>query len=153
METILLEKIRQIFAGEKIEERENGVWVTLKKNDLLKSVQALLDTGARLSTITALLADNEETELLYHFVLEKTALNLRITTQNNRIISITPICLAADWVEREIHDLYAVDFGGHPDLSRLLRPAELKIGYYREPGGAAGKVLREQKKTEMKNAL
>ena len=152
METSLLEKIRQTFAAEKIEEIKNEIWIMLETKDLLTRVQSLLETGARLSTVTAIFK-GDETELLYHFALGKISLNLRVTTQNNRIVSITPICLAADWVEREIHDLYAVDFSGHPDLSRFMRPAELEIGYYREPGGAAGKALREQKKPEVKNAL
>ena len=36
------------------------------------------------------------------------------------ISSVTPIWRAADWYEREAHDLFGVDFDGHPDLSPLL---------------------------------
>ena len=34
--------------------------------------------------------------------------------------SVTPIWRAADWYEREAHDLFGVVFDGHPDLSPLL---------------------------------
>ena len=34
--------------------------------------------------------------------------------------SVTPVWRAADWYEREAHDLYGVSFDGHPDLSPLL---------------------------------
>lgn len=36
------------------------------------------------------------------------------------ISSVTSIWQAADWYEREAHDLFGVDFDGHPDLSPLL---------------------------------
>ena len=34
--------------------------------------------------------------------------------------SVTPVWRAADWYEREAHDLFGVAFDGHPDLSPLL---------------------------------
>ncbi len=34
--------------------------------------------------------------------------------------SVTPVWRAADWYEREAHDLFGVAFAGHPDLSPLL---------------------------------
>ena len=34
--------------------------------------------------------------------------------------SVTSVWRAADWYEREAHDLYGVSFEGHPDLSPLL---------------------------------
>ncbi|WP_347221931.1 NADH-quinone oxidoreductase subunit C [Mycolicibacterium poriferae] len=34
--------------------------------------------------------------------------------------SVTSVWRAADWYEREAHDLFGVHFEGHPDLSPLL---------------------------------
>ena len=34
--------------------------------------------------------------------------------------SVTPVWRAADWYEREAHDLYGISFDGHPDMSPLL---------------------------------
>ena len=36
--------------------------------------------------------------------------------------SITPLCPAADWNEREVYDMYGVTFDDHGDLRRLLLP-------------------------------
>jgi NADH-quinone oxidoreductase subunit C len=38
--------------------------------------------------------------------------------------SVVPLWKGADWMEREVYDLYGVRFPGHPDLRRILMPAE-----------------------------
>lgn len=37
-----------------------------------------------------------------------------------RLPSVTSVWHAAEWYEREAHDLFGVEFEGHPDLSPLL---------------------------------
>jgi NADH-quinone oxidoreductase subunit C len=37
-----------------------------------------------------------------------------------RIASAVPLYASAEWMEREVWDLYGIRFDGHPDLRRLL---------------------------------
>jgi len=41
-----------------------------------------------------------------------------------QVFSLTPIWKTADWHEREAYDLVGIDFIGHPDLRRILLPAD-----------------------------
>jgi NADH:ubiquinone oxidoreductase subunit C len=43
--------------------------------------------------------------------------------------SVVPLWKAANWLEREVFDLFGVDFKGHPDLRRILMPQNYAEGY------------------------
>ena len=47
-----------------------------------------------------------------------------------KIQTVSDIWKAADWYEREIHDLYGIEFEGHEDMSPLL----LYDGFEGHPG-------------------
>lgn len=48
--------------------------------------------------------------------------------ENPEIESLCSIWRSADWLEREVFDMYGIKFLNHPDLRRILMPADWK-GY------------------------
>jgi hypothetical protein len=125
----------QIPGAGPVEHRDDGLWMTAPGLDVLAMTALMHRIGARLSTITGLAIQNGETAIIYHYCLGAFTINIRTTTRDRAIPSITPLNKAADWSEREISDLYGVAFLGHPNPSRLLRPPSLSPGFFRNPCG------------------
>jgi NADH-quinone oxidoreductase subunit C len=69
-------------------------------------------------------------ELNYHLVSlpRRTRIRLRtsVSAQHPVIASLVPVWPGANWLEREIFDLFGVRFEGHPDLRRILLPEEFE---------------------------
>ena len=65
-------------------------------------------------------------EVVYHMVSLKTKRQccVKVTTDRDHpsVPSVEPIWLTANWNEREIYDLFGIQFPGHPDLRRIMMP-------------------------------
>ena len=65
-------------------------------------------------------------ELNYHLVSiprrEKVRLRVWVSGKDPVVDSLVPVWPGANWLEREIFDLFGIRFNGHPDLRRILLP-------------------------------
>jgi NADH-quinone oxidoreductase subunit C len=63
-------------------------------------------------------------EVVYHLYSVARGHRLRVKARvpepEPRVASVTPVWPGANWMEREVWDLYGIRFEGHPDLRRLL---------------------------------
>ena len=50
-------------------------------------------------------------------------IKVKLEEENPKVYSLVPIWKAADWLEREVFDMYGIHFDNHPDLRRILMPA------------------------------
>lgn len=135
----IVSTLTRLAGATAVESRCDGLWMAAPALDVQQMASDLHQLGARLSTISAVMLPGGETEIIYHYLVNRQAINIKAQTQNNTLPSITPVVPSANWIEREIHDLYNVNFSGHPNLARLIRPRQLENGLFRQPGGAASK--------------
>ncbi len=67
-------------------------------------------------------------ELNYHLVSiprrNRVRLQVRLNSQDPVVDSLVPVWPGANWLEREIFDLFGIRFTGHPDLRRILLPED-----------------------------
>jgi len=47
---------------------------------------------------------------------------VRLSSGDAVVDSLVPVWPGANWLEREIFDLFGIRFNGHPDLRRILMP-------------------------------
>jgi NADH-quinone oxidoreductase subunit D len=74
-------------------------------------------------------------EVLYHYSNDETGCFITVKTfirdrENPSTESIAPFLPAAEWIEREIHDILGIDFKNHPDMRRLILADDWPEGVY-----------------------
>ncbi len=98
-------------------------------------------------------------EVVYHLLSYKHRHGIVLKVEADRaapsVPSVEGVWKTANWFEREIFDLFGVDFPGHPDLRRIMLPDDW-VGHplrkdYQEAGGWHGMSnVRENPLVELK---
>jgi NADH-quinone oxidoreductase subunit C len=70
------------------------------------------------------LGEEPRFEMVYHLYSvgknQRLRVKARVSEQACEIDTLCPLWASANWMEREVWDLYGVRFTGHPDLRRIL---------------------------------
>ena len=100
-------------------------WLALDAAKVRELAKAMNEIHARFITITAYqLPKDEGFRLEYHWDLNGQLLGFSFPLAGKSIDSIFDLTEAADWIEREIHEEYGLDFTGREYEPLLLRQGE-----------------------------
>jgi len=133
----VLQGLKNRFAADILEVLDKSpkrVYIEIKPEAIRKTALFLYkDLGCRFN-IASGMDTRRHFEILYHFILEdlnlQMSLRVKLPKDKPEIDSLAPQLEAANWVERELHELLGVNFRGHPDLRKLLLPDDWPPGVY-----------------------
>jgi len=130
-ETKILDLLKEKFPGE-----VKGVLTSLgdevaviDKKALLPIVTYLKNKPCEYTMLLDLscvdyIGENPRFEMVYHlFSLprnKRLRIKARLAEDDLRIPSLTGLWKNANWLEREVFDMFGVNFEGHPDLRRIF---------------------------------
>jgi len=93
------------------------VVIFLKKNNSTKFRQ-LIDI-----TAVDYIGSDNRFKMIYLFLSHEYNLRINLSfkiNENEKVNSLTKIFPSANWMEREVFDMYGIKFNDHPDLRRIL---------------------------------
>jgi len=94
---------------------------TDQQYDLLRDVTAVDFGGGRPIQVVY--------QLFSFFHKHALRVKCELPLDNLEIESVCGLWIAANWLEREVYDLFGVTFLNHPDLRRILMPPDYAEGY------------------------
>ena len=72
----------------------------------------------------------ENFEVVYHLYSiphrHYVTLKVKLDKEKPSVASVTPVWKGADWQEREVYDMFGIEFEGHPDLRRILTDKDIE---------------------------
>lgn len=104
--------------------------IHIRKEALLEIANYFLDElSYRFIIATGMVSDNGF-ELIYHFSDDKNGYVINLLTEleetKPEIESLSNLINAANWIEREIHELFGIKFINHPNLTKLISDGNWK---------------------------
>ncbi len=113
----------------------NQIYLIIKEEDLLNVILFLKNNNEtkfkQLVDITAVDYPEMERRFKIVYLLLSHENNQRIQIEfsikeNYPVTSITSVFSSANWMEREVFDMYGINFKDHPDLRRILTDYEFE---------------------------
>lgn len=134
----ILKKIHDKLGGKILKTDSKSpkrIYIEVYPKDIVEVSRYLFkDLGMRFN-IASGVDDFDELEILYHFCYDQSGVivTVRVTLEDKdspHIDTITTVTKSAWWIEREIHELFGIEFDGNEDLRPLLLPDDWPKGVY-----------------------
>jgi NADH-quinone oxidoreductase subunit C len=133
----IIQNFKEKFASDILEtqiKNQKRVIVTIKPDSLLNIAGYLYkDSGLRFIIATAI-HTKRGFEIHYHFSKDSAGLilNLHVILDRNNpeVESLSNMFNASNWIEREMHELFGINFLNHPNQDKLISEGNWAEGVY-----------------------
>ena len=133
----IIEKLKENFNSDILEiitRNQKRIIVTINPGSLLRIADFLYKTAGLRFIIASALHTKRGFEIHYHFSKDEIGLILNIhvilRSDNPRVESLSNMFSASNWIEREMHELFGIDFINHPNQEKLLSEGNWAEGVY-----------------------
>jgi NADH-quinone oxidoreductase subunit C len=134
---LIIQKFNAIFKSEILnvtEKNKRRIFITIRSESILNvAVWLYKEAGFRFIIATAL-HTKRGFEIHYHFSLDAIGLILNIHVildkENPEIESLSNMFNASNWIEREMHELFGINFLNHPNQEKLISEGNWAEGVY-----------------------
>jgi NADH:ubiquinone oxidoreductase subunit C len=132
-----IESLKKDFKSEILEVVQRNakrIIVTIKPESILKIAGFLYkDAGFRF-IIASAIHTRKGFEIQYHFSKDEAGLilNLHVVLDsgNPQVESLSNMFNASNWIEREMHELFGINFLDHPNQDKLISEGNWAEGVY-----------------------
>lgn len=110
-------------------------YVDIYPKDVVDVTRHIFKDMAFRFNIASAVDDFDGLEIIYHFTCDASGIVLSVRAllkdkADPHIDTITEVTRSAWWIEREIHELFGIEFDGNADLRPLLLPDDWPSGVY-----------------------
>ncbi len=134
---MLVDELKLTFSKEILEARSRNhrrVTLHIDPAALLKISEYLFKELGFRFIIASAQHSKKGFEIYYHFSLDTSGLVLNLHVlldqENPEVESLTNMFEATNWIEREMHELFGINFLNHPNLDQLLSEGNWAKGVY-----------------------
>jgi len=133
----IIEKLNNDFKPEILEIAEKNqrrIIITIKPDAILKIAEYLYKSEGFRFIIASALHTKKGFEIHYHFSKDSDGLilNLHVILDRNNpeAESLSNMFNASNWIEREMHELFGINFLNHPNQDKLISEGNWAEGVY-----------------------
>ncbi|MEN8227131.1 MAG: NADH-quinone oxidoreductase subunit C [Bacteroidota bacterium] len=134
---MVLDELKRTYSKEILDmvaKNDRRATVTINPTALVPMATHLYKTMGLRFIIASALHTKRGFEIYYHFSLDQTGLILNLLVILDKVKpeveSLSNMFEATNWIEREMHELFGIDFLNHPNLDQLLSEGNWAKGVY-----------------------
>ena len=117
-----------------IEKNQKRVVISIKPEAIINTAEFLYNDSGFRFIIASAIHTKRGFEIHYHFSYDATGLILDLhvilDSKNPEIESLSNMFNASNWIEREMHELFGINFKNHPNQEKLISEGNWAEGVY-----------------------